>query len=81
MAERQDQRLPEPKMDPASLFREEVITDRKVGTIRVLTPIRSDGSAGRGPARPCTWAKRRSTPPWGRCPSASNSTPTPCRTP
>jgi hypothetical protein len=44
MAERQDQRLPEPKMDPAGLFREEVITDRKVGTIRVLSPIRSDGS-------------------------------------
>ena len=44
MAERQDQRLPEPKMDPAELFREEVITDRKVGTIRVLTPISTDGS-------------------------------------
>lgn len=44
MAERQDQRLPEPKMDPVALFREEVVTDRKVGTIRVLTPIRSDGS-------------------------------------
>ncbi len=48
MAERQDQRLPEPKMDPAGLFREEVITDRKVGTIRVLTPIRSDGSMDAG---------------------------------
>ncbi len=48
MAERQDQRLPEPKMDPAALFREEVITDRKVGTIRVLTPIRSDGSTDAG---------------------------------
>jgi len=44
MAERQDQRLPEPKMDPASLYREETVTDRKVGTIRVLTPIRSDGA-------------------------------------
>jgi len=48
MAERQDQRLPEPKMDPAGLYREEVITDRKVGTIRVLTPIRSDGAADPG---------------------------------
>ena len=48
MAERQDQRLPEPKMDPVELFREEVITDRKVGTIRVLTPIRSDGSRDAG---------------------------------
>jgi hypothetical protein len=48
MAERQDQRLPEPKMDPVGLFREEVITDRKVGTIRVLSPIRSDGSVDAG---------------------------------
>jgi regulator of protease activity HflC (stomatin/prohibitin superfamily) len=44
MAERQDERL-EPKMDPAELYREEIVTDRRVGTIRVLTPIRSDGSA------------------------------------
>jgi hypothetical protein len=48
MAERQDQRLPEPKMDPAGLYREEVITDRKVGTIRVLTPLASDGSPDPG---------------------------------
>jgi hypothetical protein len=33
------------KMDPANLFREETITDRRAGTIRVMTPIRSDGSA------------------------------------
>jgi hypothetical protein len=32
-------------MDPKSLYREEIITDRKVGTIRVLTPINSDGSS------------------------------------
>jgi hypothetical protein len=32
-------------MDPKSLYREEIITDRKVGTIRVLTPIKSDGAA------------------------------------
>ena len=44
MAERQDERL-EPKMDPAELYREEIITDRRVGTIRVLSPIRPDGSA------------------------------------
>jgi hypothetical protein len=44
MAERQDERL-EPKMDPAELYREEIITDRRVGTIRVLNPVRSDGSA------------------------------------
>jgi hypothetical protein len=44
MAERPDDRMPEPKMDPASLYREELFTDRKVGMIRVLTPVKSDGS-------------------------------------
>jgi hypothetical protein len=32
------------KMDPADLFREETFTDRKMGTIRRLTPVRVDGS-------------------------------------
>lgn len=32
------------KMDPAALYREETFTDRKVGTIQRLTPIRPDGS-------------------------------------
>ena len=44
MAERPDQRLPEPKMDSAGLYREEHFTDRKVGAIRVLTPVTSDGA-------------------------------------
>lgn len=35
----------EAAMDAASLYREEVVTDRKVGTIRMMVPIRSDGSA------------------------------------
>ena len=35
---------PEPKMDPASLYHEEVFTDRKIGTIRRLTPVRQDGT-------------------------------------
>lgn len=35
----------EPKMDPAALYREEVFTDRRVGTIRVLTPVTKDGLA------------------------------------
>ncbi|HZP89191.1 MAG TPA: hypothetical protein VFB54_20460 [Burkholderiales bacterium] len=43
MAERPDDRMPEPKMDPDDLYREEIITDRRVGTLRVLTPIRGDG--------------------------------------
>ena len=45
MAQRPDDRAGEPRMDPKSLYREEVISDRKVGTIRVLTPIKSDGAA------------------------------------
>lgn len=38
----------EPKMDPADLYREEVFTDRKVGTIRRLTPVKVDGSTDAG---------------------------------
>lgn len=34
----------EMKMNPAELFREEVYTDRKIGTIRALTPVNEDGS-------------------------------------
>ncbi|HWQ37932.1 MAG TPA: hypothetical protein VNM24_04855 [Burkholderiales bacterium] len=40
---------PELKMDPANLYREEIFTDRKAGTIRVMTPVKRDGSAD--PAR------------------------------
>ncbi len=32
------------RMDPAELYREEIFTDRKIGTIRQLFPVRSDGS-------------------------------------
>jgi len=31
------------KMDASSLYREEVYTDRKIGTIRVMTPVTSLG--------------------------------------
>jgi hypothetical protein len=34
----------DPKMDAASLYREDIITDRKVGTIRVLTPLSADNT-------------------------------------
>ena len=37
--------LPDLKLDSASLYREEIFTDRKVGTLRVLSPVKSDGSA------------------------------------
>ena len=39
-----DSRMPDPRMDPATLYREEMFTDRKVGTLRRLTPVKSDGS-------------------------------------
>jgi len=39
---------PELKMDPANLFREEIFTDRKIGTIRVMTPVKSDSSVDLG---------------------------------
>jgi hypothetical protein len=32
-------------MDSSNLYKEETITDRKVGTIRTLIPVKSDGSA------------------------------------
>ena len=31
-------------MDPASLYREETFTDRRLGMIRVLTPVTKDGA-------------------------------------
>ena len=34
----------EAKMDSDSLYREEIITDRKVGTLRMLTPVKDDGT-------------------------------------
>jgi hypothetical protein len=38
----------EPTMDGSSLYREELFTDRKVGTIRVLTPVQVNGSPDLG---------------------------------
>ena len=45
-----DTRSAEATMDAASLYREEIITDRKVGTIRLMVPVKSDGAPD--PARP-----------------------------
>lgn len=38
------ERESDPKMDTANLFREESFTDRRVGTIRRLTPVKTDGA-------------------------------------
>ena len=35
-------------MDAAGVYREEVYTDRKVGTIRTLSPVKSDGAPDPG---------------------------------
>lgn len=44
MAQGPDDRNGDPTMDAKSLYREEIVTDRKVGTIRMMTPINGDGS-------------------------------------
>ena len=42
MAQQPD--LPEIKLDATSLYREEMFTDRRAGTLRRLTPVMPDGS-------------------------------------
>lgn len=47
-----DRNAPTPRdvsMDAKDLWREEIITDRRIGTLRVMTPIRADGQVD--PAR------------------------------
>jgi hypothetical protein len=43
----------DPRMDANDLYREDMYSDRKVGTIRVLTPVKSDGTPD--PARPTSY--------------------------
>ena len=40
----EQQQLPEIKLDPKDLYREEIFTDRKAGTLRRLVPVKSDGT-------------------------------------
>jgi hypothetical protein len=40
----QDEQIPEISMDADDLYREENFTDRKVGTIRKMVPVKPDGS-------------------------------------
>lgn len=47
MAEERNQ---DPQMDAGSMYLEETFTDRRVGAIRRLTPVKSDGSVD--PTRP-----------------------------
>ena len=52
MAQQQDVKDTNLSMDPAGVYREEVYSDRRIGTIRCLIPVKSDGSpdASRKPA-------------------------------
>ena len=43
MSSRPDDRPTEPEMNPADLWLEEVYTDRRVGTLRKMTPVLGDG--------------------------------------
>ncbi len=44
MADRPSSRAPEMTMDAASLYREEIYTDRTAATLRVMVPVKTDGS-------------------------------------
>jgi hypothetical protein len=44
MTTKPETKAPEPKMDLANLYREEIYTDRKMGTIRVMIPVTSAGT-------------------------------------
>jgi len=44
MAIEDEKRGMDPKMDPAALYLEEVFTDRRIGTIRRLTPMKPDAT-------------------------------------
>jgi hypothetical protein len=45
-----NERPGDPQMNAAALYREDVFTDQRVGTVRRLTPVKADGSDD--PARP-----------------------------
>ena len=47
MAQGQDVRSADLSMDPAALYLEEIFTDRRVGTIRRLTPVNAKGEPDR----------------------------------
>ena len=39
-----EERSPEAQMDATALYQEEMFTDRRVGALRRLTPVKSDGT-------------------------------------
>ncbi len=58
---------PDPKMDSQDLYREDLYSDRRVGTIRVMTPVKPDGTPD--PARPTSYVgQAQSMTPAGALP-------------
>jgi hypothetical protein len=53
MATRHDERMPEPEMNANDLWLEETYTDRRVGTLRKMSPVTGTGAPD--PARKITW--------------------------
>lgn len=53
MASRADERMTDPEINAADLWLEEVYTDRRVGTIRKMTPVTGTGAPD--PARKVQW--------------------------
>src|SRR5512143_2656154 len=47
-------RAGEPALDPAALYREDIYTDRRAGTLRVLIPVTRDGAPD--PSRPTLYS-------------------------
>lgn len=45
MADRPSPRGADTSMDPTTLYREEIYTDRTAATLRVMVPVKPDGSA------------------------------------
>lgn len=43
-----DEHAVELRMDPSSLYREETFTDRRIGVIRVMTPVKTDSAIDLG---------------------------------
>ena len=61
MAQQPDGKTMNLTMDAANVYREDVYTDRKVGTIRCMTPVKSNGTPDAG-RDPCDIRNRRHRP-------------------
>jgi len=60
--------LPEVQLDPKALYREDVFTDRRAGSIRRLTPVTVEGSVD--PTRPVLFSGQTQLLDAGGCAAA-----------